>query len=195
MGQLTFFGNFTGVTPFSEIFTRTTLFHITQFCFRPCFFVVWPQLIGAFFRDVRPLKFQRPSLPITLSVSSPPVSVVFSTSFASQVSNTYSYTTNDWSSDITNAQSAGVDAFVLNIGAQTSCTNTQLTNAYGAAEQNSFKPFLSFDYAAQGAWSISSVVSNINAYKNSAAQFKVNSLPLVSTFEDPDDSGDWPWDH
>lgn len=36
------------------------------------------------------------------------------------------------------------------------------------------------------------MVSTINAYKNSAAQFKVNGLPLVSTFEGPDDSGDWP---
>lgn len=108
------------------------------------------------------------------------------------VGNTYSYTTNDWANDITKAKSAGIDAFVLNIGAQTSYTDTQLANAYAAAEQNGFKLFLSFDYAAQGAWSISSVVSTINAHKGSAAQFKVNGLPLVSTFEGPDNSGDWP---
>ena len=94
--------------------------------------------------------------------------------------------------DITKAQNAKIDAFALNIGAQTSYTNTQLANAYAAAEQRGFKLFLSFDYAAQGAWSSSNVASTINAHKNSVAQFKVNGLPLVSTFEGPDNSGDWP---
>lgn len=110
---------------------------------------------------------------------------------SAKIGNTYSYTASEWANDIDKAQHAGIDAFALNIGAQTSYTNTQLTNAYAAAEQKQFKLFLSFDYAAQGAWSIASVVSTINAYKASAAQFKVNGLPLVSTFEGPDNSGDW----
>ena len=127
-----------------------------------------------------------------LSVSLPTGAAIRSGLIIIKVGNTYSYTTNDWVNDIIKAQNANIDAFALNVGAQTSYTNTQLANAYAAAEQRQFKLFLSFDYAAQGAWSISNVVNTILAHKNSAAQFKVNGLPLVSTFEGPNNSGDWP---
>lgn len=51
--------------------------------------------------------------------------------------------------------------------------------------------FLSFDYAAQGAWSAATVVSIINTYAVKSAQFKVLNKALVSTFEGPGNAADW----
>lgn len=98
---------------------------------------------------------------------------------------------NDWITDISKAQAAGIDGFALNIASQTPYTITQLNNAYTAAEQKAFKLFLSFDYAAQGPWSAATVVSTINTYAVKAAQFKVSTKALVSTFEGPGNAADW----
>lgn len=98
---------------------------------------------------------------------------------------------NDWITDIVKAKAAGIDAFALNIASQTPYTITQLDNAYNAAEQQAFKMFLSFDYAAQGPWNAATVVSTINTYAVKPAQFKVFNKALVSTFEGPGNAADW----
>lgn len=89
------------------------------------------------------------------------------------------------------AQAAGIDAFALNVGATDQTTTTQVPQAYAAAAQIRFKVFLSFDYAAQGPWSSQAVVNTIRTYANSPAQFTVNGLPLVSTFEGTAKASDW----
>ena len=89
------------------------------------------------------------------------------------------------------AQAAGIDAFALNVGATDQTTTTQIPQAYTAAAQIGFKVFLSFDYAAQGPWSSEAVISTIRTYANSPGQFKVNRLPLVSTFEGTAKASDW----
>lgn len=85
----------------------------------------------------------------------------------------------------------GIDAFALNIAAQTDYNDTQLANAYGAAEKLAFKLFFSFDYAAQGAWDPSAVIALLRSYEGSPAQFKVNGASFVSTFEGTENSDDW----
>ena len=89
------------------------------------------------------------------------------------------------------ALAAGIDAFALNVGATDQTTATQVPQAYAAAAQTGFKVFLSFDYAAQGPWSTQAVVNTIRTYANSRGQFKVNGLPLVSTFEGTAKASDW----
>lgn len=42
-----------------------------------------------------------------------------------------------------------------------------------------------------GAWDINKVVRWINAYKGSTAQYKVNNVPFVSTFEGPTWADQW----
>lgn len=105
--------------------------------------------------------------------------------------NTAAYGLADWKKDINLAKAAGIDAFALNIAAQTEYTNDQLENAYRAAESLGFKLFLSFDYAAQGPFSSSAVITLLQKYANSSAQFKVNGASFVSTFEGLDNSDDW----
>ncbi|KAL8936966.1 MAG: hypothetical protein Q9216_004663, partial [Gyalolechia sp. 2 TL-2023] len=107
------------------------------------------------------------------------------------VGNTYAYTPSDWANDINLAKAAGIDAFALNIAAHTDYNNAQLDQAYDAAESAGFKLFLSFDYAAQGPWSPSAVITLLQKYAGSPAQFKVNGASFVSTFEGPDNSDDW----
>ncbi|KAL9597636.1 MAG: hypothetical protein Q9219_005019 [cf. Caloplaca sp. 3 TL-2023] len=107
------------------------------------------------------------------------------------VGNTAAYSPSDWQNDINLAKAVGIDAFALNIAAQTNYNEVQLDNAYRAAESLGFKLFLSFDYAAQGAWSSSAVIALLQKYAGSAAQFKVNGASFVSTFEGPANSEEW----
>lgn len=107
------------------------------------------------------------------------------------VGNANAYGQSDWVDDMRLAQAAGIDAFALNVGATDQTTTTQVPQAYTAAAQIGFKVFLSFDYAAQGPWSSQAVINTIRAYANSPGQFKVNGLPLVSTFEGTAKASDW----
>ncbi|KAI1076869.1 glycoside hydrolase family 71 protein [Whalleya microplaca] len=96
-----------------------------------------------------------------------------------------------WAQDISDAQSAGIDGFALNIGPSDSWTETQLQLAYDtAAGKNNFKLFISFDMS-NPAWTVDQVVGLVNAHKNDGAQLKVNGLPLVSTFEGPNWADNW----
>ena len=90
------------------------------------------------------------------------------------------------------AKDAGIDGFALNIAAD-SYTSTVLDTAYTAAgTAGGFKMFLSFDYAANPAFDVNTVANYIMKYKDNPAQFQYNGQPLVSTFEGPGKSGDWP---
>ena len=108
-----------------------------------------------------------------------------------KVGNADAYGQSDWVDDMQLAQAAGIDAFALNVGATDQTTTIQVPQAYAAAAKIGFKVFLSFDYATQGPWSSQAVISTIRTYANSPAQFTVNGLPLVSTFEGTAKASDW----
>ncbi|XDG06449.1 hypothetical protein ABKA04_006064 [Annulohypoxylon sp. FPYF3050] len=95
-----------------------------------------------------------------------------------------------WQKDITDAKSAGIDGFALNVGSQDSWNAEQLQLAYDTASSNSFNLFLSFDMAASS-WTVDQVVSLINQYKGASSQLKVNGKPFVSTFEGPTWADNW----
>ncbi|KAJ9617013.1 Glucan endo-1,3-alpha-glucosidase agn1 [Cladophialophora chaetospira] len=112
------------------------------------------------------------------------------------VGNTYSYTLADWAHEIEVAANASIDGFALNIGYLDTINpagfvQAQLNNAYTAADATNFKLFFSFDYAAQGAWDQNAVIKTINAYSSRPSQFKWEGKPLASTFEGPNNAGDW----
>lgn len=69
--------------------------------------------------------------------------------------------------------------------------DNSIANAFAAAESLGFKLFFSFDYAGNGPWPISEVTSLLNKYSSSAAHFRHNNKPFVSTFEGPANSDDW----
>ncbi|KAK3375934.1 glycoside hydrolase [Lasiosphaeria ovina] len=96
-----------------------------------------------------------------------------------------------WHHDIMMAKDAGIDGFALNVGPSDPWTNTQLRQAYLAADQaQDFVLFISFDMAA-GQWPVFQVVDLINEYKSFTAQMTVDGLPLVSTFEGPGWAENW----
>ncbi|KAI0880020.1 glycoside hydrolase family 71 protein [Annulohypoxylon maeteangense] len=95
-----------------------------------------------------------------------------------------------WQKDITEAKSAGIDGFALNVGSADSWNAQQLQLAYDTASSNSFDLFLSFDMAASS-WSVDQVVSLVNQYKGANSQLKVNGKPFVSTFEGPTWADNW----
>lgn len=109
------------------------------------------------------------------------------------IGNSASSTPADWNEDINKAKAAGIDGFALNIAPGVSYTNTQLTNAYQAANAiGGFSLFLSFDYLATGPWASGDVVNTINTYAGNPSQHRYNNKPLVSTFEGTNNIGDWP---
>ncbi|KAI2777770.1 glycoside hydrolase family 71 protein [Daldinia loculata] len=95
-----------------------------------------------------------------------------------------------WQKDITEAKSAGIDGFALNIGSADSWNGEQLQLAYDTAAANGFSLFLSFDMAASS-WNTDQVIALVNQYKDAGSQLKVNGKPFVSTFEGPDWSDNW----
>ncbi|KAI0853638.1 glycoside hydrolase family 71 protein [Daldinia vernicosa] len=95
-----------------------------------------------------------------------------------------------WQTDITQAKSAGIDGFALNVGSSDSWNAEQLQLAYDTAASNSFSLFLSFDMAASS-WTTDQVIALVNQYKDASSQLKVNGKPFVSTFEGPDWADNW----
>lgn len=95
---------------------------------------------------------------------------------------------------MTDAVSAGIDAFALNIAYDDDVNDIALPLAFQAAEDLSlgFKLFFSFDYAGNGAWPKATVEALITKYASSSAYFNRGSQPLVSTFEGPGSMDDWP---
>ncbi|KAI1333626.1 glycoside hydrolase family 71 protein [Xylariaceae sp. FL0016] len=103
---------------------------------------------------------------------------------------TYGQSAGQWQQDISDAQSAGIDGFALNIGSSDSYNDAQLPLAFEAAASRGFSLFLSFDMAASS-WTVDQVVNYINTYKSYGSQFKVNGVPVVSTFEGPNWADNW----
>ncbi|GAB1739844.1 hypothetical protein NU219Hw_g4778t1 [Hortaea werneckii] len=113
------------------------------------------------------------------------------------VGNTFAYDVSQWEADIRQAASYGIDAFVLNVAQPFSgSTATQMSYSFQAANnlasEVEFKMFFSFDYKANGAWSKSDVIEVMTAYGPNGAYYLVDGKPMVSTFEGPDNSSDWP---
>ncbi|KZF26917.1 glycoside hydrolase family 71 protein [Xylona heveae TC161] len=101
---------------------------------------------------------------------------------------------NDWLDDIQKAKDAHIDAFAMNIGVGSDQNLPSLQAAYQAANQiGGFGLFISFDYMANGAWDAGDVVNLLNTFKDEPSQFKVDGIPLVSTFEGANNGGDWTW--
>ncbi|KAI0682732.1 glycosyl hydrolase family 71-domain-containing protein [Cytidiella melzeri] len=106
------------------------------------------------------------------------------------VGNTYNYTINTWTADIVLASSKGIDAFALNVGADT-WEPSQVSNAYAAAKSlnTPFKLFLSFDMSSlpcstpSDATLLQTYISN---YANHPNQQYVNGKVLASTFSGSD---------
>ncbi|KAF2092210.1 glycoside hydrolase family 71 protein [Saccharata proteae CBS 121410] len=112
------------------------------------------------------------------------------------VGNVASYTEDQWLSDMTLAQEAGIDGFVLNIASPwEDPTITQVAAAFIVANNMStdFKLFFSFDYSADGAWDASEVTEILNEYVANYAYYNetTTNKALVSTFEGPANAGDW----
>lgn len=72
-------------------------------------------------------------------------------------------------------------------------TNDGLATAFEVAVSLDFKLFFSFDYAGNGVWAKSTVISFIDAWKGSSAYYKRPGglQPLVSTFEGSGMGADW----
>lgn len=73
-----------------------------------------------------------------------------------------------------------------------------IATAFAAASVRNFTLFFSFDYAGgkpEGmSWRDKTVVANlINKYSGLKAYMKHRGKPLVSTFEGPNNAGDWTW--
>ena len=106
------------------------------------------------------------------------------------MSNTDTWSETHWSISISPAQTAKLDGFAVNIASGENLA--QLDNFFTAASRYNLKLFFSFDYAGNGPWDKEAVIALINKYKNHAAYFKHGgSKPLASTFEGPDQAGDW----
>ncbi|KAF2116938.1 glycosyl hydrolase family 71-domain-containing protein [Lophiotrema nucula] len=104
----------------------------------------------------------------------------------------------DWDTQFDKASEAGIQAFALNIAADWAGNDDAIHLAFLEASKprfNIIKLFFSFDYAGGGAWDKEKVVSMINQYKSHGRYWQhdgPNGLqPLVSTFEGPDNAGDW----
>ena len=100
-----------------------------------------------------------------------------------QVGNTASYTTDTWKNDISLAQAAGIDGFVLNIAPPLNgVTSTQVSNAFTAVKnsQGGFKLLFSFDYLGGGQpWHASDVVNLLQTYGPNDAHMKVQGKYLL----------------
>jgi hypothetical protein len=87
---------------------------------------------------------------------------------------------------------AHISAFALNIAYdKTNGDQVALAQAFVAAEARNFNLFLSFDYAGNGAWPLSTVSDYIRLYSKSPAYYHYEGGPFVSTFEGTDNATDW----
>ncbi|RYC93703.1 hypothetical protein BFJ63_vAg3341 [Fusarium oxysporum f. sp. narcissi] len=107
------------------------------------------------------------------------------------IGNTEQYTNADFVNDITKAQEAHIDGFVLNIAYDDATNDRSIPMAFDAAGSLGFKLLFSFDYAGNGDWPMDEVISLINKYSSHSAHFKRGSQPLVSTFEGFNRAKDW----
>ena len=96
----------------------------------------------------------------------------------------------DWESDIELAQTSLIQAFALNI-AYNQSNGPQIANAFTAANNLGFQLFFSFNFAGNGPWPESQVISHIQQYSSDDSYYHYNGKPFVSTFEGPEKASDW----
>ncbi|KZL71788.1 glycosyl hydrolase family 71 [Colletotrichum incanum] len=106
------------------------------------------------------------------------------------VSNAQNYTLSDWADEVKLAQAAHIDAFALNT-AYGQGDGPQYDRAFSAASSVGLKLFFSFDYAGNGPWPASEVLSLLKKFKGSSAHLLDNNKPFVSTFEGLGSASDW----
>ncbi|KAH7137783.1 glycoside hydrolase family 71 protein [Dactylonectria macrodidyma] len=106
------------------------------------------------------------------------------------VGNTLNYGAADWTADMNAAKAAGIDGFAMNM-AKGEQANDKIKVAFDVASSIGFKLFFSFDYAGNGNWDKSQVISLINSWKSSSAYYKRGSQPLASTFEGVTSASEW----
>ncbi|TFK87288.1 glycoside hydrolase family 71 protein [Polyporus arcularius HHB13444] len=99
---------------------------------------------------------------------------------------TASYTIDEWVTDMSLAQSSGIDGFALNIGMD-DYTSQQVENAYQAAGQlnSAFKLFLSFDmtsYHCASATDADPIRNLTLQYASHPSQLQVDGKAFVSSF-------------
>ncbi len=99
---------------------------------------------------------------------------------------TASYTIDEWATDISLAQSSGIDGFALNIGMD-DYTSQQVENAFQAAGQlnSAFKLFLSFDmtsYHCASATDADPIRNLTLQYASHPSQLQVDGKAFVSSF-------------
>ncbi|KAJ5305400.1 uncharacterized protein N7443_005060 [Penicillium atrosanguineum] len=101
------------------------------------------------------------------------------------------YEVDDFKNDISLAKGSHIDAFALNMAYGVSTSEQAVANVFNAAESLGFQLFFSFDYAGNGSWPQSDVIAFLQKYSLSSAHYKYGGKPFVSTFEGPDNAGDW----
>jgi len=83
--------------------------------------------------------------------------------------------------DVQDAKAIGIDAFAVNVqNTQDPWAVNSIKYIFDAAEKNNFKLFFSFDMAVRD--QVSYFLPVFVQYHNSAAYYKHNNLPFVSTF-------------
>lgn len=87
----------------------------------------------------------------------------------------------DYDVDMRRAKSTGIDAFALNIGAD-SYTDQQLELAYESAAQNSMKVFISFDFNWWSTEQAAEIGHKIAQFATRPAQLTVDNKVFASTF-------------
>ena len=81
------------------------------------------------------------------------------------------FAVSDWEDEINLAQNAHIQAFALNI-AYNQNNDPQISNAFTAANAQGFQLFFSFDYAGNGPWPQSEVLTLLNNYAANGAYYK-----------------------
>jgi len=87
-------------------------------------------------------------------------------------SNTGDYSPDDWASDINVARDGHIEAFALNMAWNENISGALVDMAFTEAENLGFKLFFSFDYAGNGLWPASEVMSMLSRPTGSSAYFR-----------------------
>ena len=101
----------------------------------------------------------------------------------------------DYTTDITEAMNAGIDAFVINYGGWGADFNVQdgyLNDFYTAAENLNYKVFISIDCTS--VQDSNKAVDLVTKYLNSPAQLYIDGKVVVSSFQTDPPSWNWQTD-
>ncbi|KAJ5733729.1 mutanase, partial [Penicillium malachiteum] len=104
--------------------------------------------------------------------------------------NAENYTVADWETDIQAAKDAHINAFALNMGADSRAAQI-LETAFEVASDQKFSLFFSFNYADNGPWYPNDVATLLKKYTPLPAYYLHKGQYLVSTFEGSGHADDW----